>query len=160
MRPGSKPLPAMPKFLLGDLNGDSDSFPEFEMLCETMGWSDLNAIADTWGQPSNMATCRTALSHQPTIRDYCLACPVALPMVKHFRVVDVDLCPVHSTLQIHIVPPDKAVWQHQSTPRRSLKEIMDETFMDRFGEGPGKPPEDLSLDLEELLQDPSLRGCH
>ena len=30
-------FPANPKLLVGDLNGDFDSFPELEMLCETMG---------------------------------------------------------------------------------------------------------------------------
>ena len=101
---------ANPKIITGDINGDFDSFPELEMLCESMGWQDLNAIATTWGQPSNAPTCRTALSHQPTIRDYCLVCPITLPMVMNFRVLDADLCPVHSTLQIHIVPPTADTW--------------------------------------------------
>ena len=60
---------ANPKLLIGDLNGDFDSFPELQTLCESMGWQDLNAIASTWGQQTNMPTCRTAQSHQPTIRD-------------------------------------------------------------------------------------------
>jgi len=149
-------FPANPKLILGDLNGDYDSFPELEMLCETMGWQDLNAAAATWEQQPNVATCRTALSHQPTIRDYCFACPITLPMVKQFRVVDADLCPVHSTLQVHIVPPTKDRWQHQSTPRRALKELMEEAFCDMYGEGPGQPPADLSMELEQLLMDPLL----
>jgi len=147
---------ANPKLITGDLNGDFDSFPELQTLCDSVGWQDLNAIASTWGQQTNMPTCRTAQSFQPTIRDYCLACPAALPMIKQFRVLDADLCPVHSTLQIYIVPPENAIWQYQSTPKRPLKELMEETFSDRFGQGPLQLPEDLHIDLEQHLGDTTL----
>ena len=63
---------------------------------------------------------------------------------------------MHSTLQIHIVPPKNAIWQHQSTPKRPLKELVDEAFCDRYGQGPCQPPEDLHMDLDQLLEDPSL----
>jgi hypothetical protein len=149
-------FPANPKLLTGDLNGDFETFPELQTLCDSMGWHDLNAIASTWGQQNNMPTCRTAQSCQPTIRDYCLACPAALPMIKQFRVLDADLCPVHSTLQIHIVPPKSDIWQYQSTPKRPLKELMEETFSDRFGQGPRQLPEDLHIDLEQHLGDTTL----
>ena len=67
-------------------------------------------------------------------------------MIKQFRVLDADLCPVHSTLQIYIVPPRSAKWQYQSTPKLHLKELIDDTFIERFGKGPCQLSEDLHVD--------------
>ena len=33
---------------------------------------------------------------------------------------------------------------------------MDEAFLDRYGQGPCQLPKDLHIDLEQLLEDPSL----
>jgi hypothetical protein len=48
--------------MVGDINGDFDTFDELGTLVSSMGWQDLNAIADTWGQAPNQPTCRAALS--------------------------------------------------------------------------------------------------
>ena len=136
--------------MVGDLNGDFDSFEELGTLVTSMGWQDLNSIADTWGQTPNQPTCRTALSNQPTIRDYCLVCPKVLPLVQAFRVVDADLCPVHSTLQLQLDLSAEDRWVHQTVPKRTLKELLIHAFEDRFGTGPIQPPDDLEQDAERL----------
>jgi hypothetical protein len=141
-----------PTLLVGDLNGDFDTFDELGTLVSTMGWQDLNTIANTWGQPSNQPTCRTALSKLPTIRDYCLACPLALPLIRGFRVLDADLCPVHSTMQIQIDLKTEDRWVHHSVPKRPLRELLDQAFVHRFGTGPLPPPDDLQQDLEQLSE--------
>ena len=121
-----------------------------------MGWQDLNRIADTWDEQPNTPTCRTSNSLQPSIRDYVLACPLALPMVKNFRVLHHDLCPTHSTLQVLVVPKREQVMQHQVRLKKPLGELLDEAFTQRFGTGPGEPPADLAADMEQLRQDESL----
>ena len=149
-------FPNSPKLLFGDLNGDFDSFPQLDVLCGPMGWQDLNAIADTWGQEVNQPTCRTSHSSQATIRDYVFACPLAMPMIKNFRIVDHGLCPTHSTLQVDIVPQQAEVWQHQATAKKPLADILEEAFTDRYGVGPSPPPDNLQEDLDQLMQDDTL----
>ena len=153
-----KHFPKIPKFLIGDINGNFENFPPLETLCDPlgMGWSDLNRCADTWGQPTLQPTCRTSSSNQPTIRDYVFACPLAMPLITNFRVVDHDLCPTHSTLKVQIVPRQQCTWQYTSKTKLPLKILLDNAFTSRFGEGPAEPPHDLQQDLEQLLQDESL----
>jgi hypothetical protein len=142
--------PDNPKFLVGDLNGEFTTFPELQVLCQTMGWQDLNAVADTWGGTPNQPTCTTALSNQPTIRDYCFACPLAFPMVKHFRVIDDDLCPVHSTLQIQVIPDDADRWVHKACHKLPLSELVDDHFLNIYGDPPPEAPNSLEQDAETL----------
>ena len=53
--------PEVPKFILGDFNGDWDAFPELDTLRDNMGWVDLNDVADQWGAKtasSNLQNCQ------------------------------------------------------------------------------------------------------
>ena len=143
----------LPNFLMGDLNGTFTSFEELGALVNTMGWRDLNSIADTWNQPVNRPTCLTALSNQPTIRSYCLACPLALPLVKGFTIIDEDLCPVHSTLRINLDLKITDAWVHQAQPKRPLSDLLNDAFQLRYGVGPLKP--DLQFFAEEVADVPA-----
>jgi hypothetical protein len=144
------------KFICGDLNGDFETFPQLETLCGTMGWQELNRIADTWGQPVGEHTCQTTNSNEPKIRDYIFACPLALPMVANFRVLHHDLTPTHSTLQVHIVPSKEVTMQHQSSIRKPLIDLLEASFTHRYGYAPDPPHLDMSGDIDDILADPEL----
>ena len=103
-------LPEVPKFILGDFNGDWDSFPELDTLRDNMGWTDLNEVAEQWGQHAQAPTCRTANCNEPTIRDYVLACPLAFPWVTNFRVINYDLLPYPWHHPVQIKPPSEDAW--------------------------------------------------
>ena len=97
-------------FLVGDVNADLPDIAAMRHLLSDRHWTDLGGCADQWQQPPNHPTCICKQSNEPTRRDYILASPVGLQMVKHFQVSFGDMCPTHATLIMHLelkAPPDR-----------------------------------------------------
>ena len=83
-----------------DLNAERNDIPSVENILRTLGWTDIGAIGGAYGesfyQPTSMALNATVARR----RDFILANATALPLVKEFRVVDLDDLPAHSLLQL------------------------------------------------------------
>ena len=93
--------PAGPKLILGDINGDIQSFPALHAAVQAEDYTDLGnypGLCSVLAQP----TCHMRQHDSHTRRDYVFANHAALPIISSFRVVDDHLLPTHSALVITI----------------------------------------------------------
>ena len=79
-----------PAFLTIDLNADPEDVDQVMVLLSTHGWQNLGAIASTWSDENDVATCLTARSNLPTCRDYIFANRLALALVRGFKIFPAD----------------------------------------------------------------------
>ena len=93
-------MPRGPIAIVGDYNGDPDSFRTLQLLLNKEGWTDYGAVAERWNQPNCMHTCVTSNCKTPTRRDYICGNQEFTNMVKNFRVCHDNNLPTHSTIQI------------------------------------------------------------
>ena len=132
-------FPGMPQLIVGDLNGETANFPTLSLFSQDLGWNDVGKVASTWGQPDDAPTCFTEHGHQPTVKDYLWACPLAFSMITHFRVVPGDLCPTHATLQLQLAFARAENWEYRQNRTRKLQDLID-IQAEKWS---GPPPRDL-----------------
>ena len=65
--------PPGPMLILGDLNGDPETFPILTQQLEQGNILDVGKQAHQWGQPSAAYTCKAKNAKKPTRRDYIFA---------------------------------------------------------------------------------------
>ena len=81
--------PVVPTFILGDLNGDPDSFDEYSTLTSELAWTDLGHCGGICASKADQPTCFAA-NGGANRRDYCLANPEAFAILEKFEVVADD----------------------------------------------------------------------
>ena len=92
-------MPEGPQIIIGDMNAEPRDLLAAKQFLEK-GWSDLGAMASTWGGEDCQPTCSGNGAAKATRRDIALASPGALHLVKHFRIVSDKRFPVHATLRL------------------------------------------------------------
>ena len=125
-----------PAFLVGDVNAEPADLPALQELLLNLGWTDLGAAAAMWGQPASVPTCLTKKSNEPTRRDYIFFSPAALALVRGLVVRPGDLCPTHSTLEVHFDLDAPAYSRNKQRLPTSLDSLVQDAFVHLFGEPP------------------------
>ncbi len=64
--------PKGPVLIVGDLNGDLDSFKILKSKLEE-NWVNIGSQAHQWGNTKDDYTCRAPFANSPSIRDYAIA---------------------------------------------------------------------------------------
>ena len=78
--------PGSMKMIVGDFNGDPDTFMELEDLRLRHAWVDIGAVASRWGGTNDQGTCLAPGAHTMTRRDYMYLCPRLVQLVRKFEV--------------------------------------------------------------------------
>ena len=94
--------PECPILIAGDLNAYPLDIPAMSELLGKFCFSDLGAVADTFGQPTHQPTCVAPSSLQATKRDFMFASPSLFAAVRNFRVIFQDETPLHGTLFVQL----------------------------------------------------------
>ena len=92
--------PKGPAFIVGDLNGDQDTFPALSDKLQE-GWLNVGAQESRWGKQANDYTCRAPNATNPTIRDYIVSNREANELIVNYK-VDHEAEPLHSILRMTI----------------------------------------------------------
>ena len=74
--------PECPILIAGDLNAEPSDIPAISELLGKFCFSDLGAVADTFGQPTHQPTCIAPSSLQATRRDFMFASPSLFAAVQ------------------------------------------------------------------------------
>ena len=93
--------PRGPKAILGDLNGDPDSFPSLLAALHDGHFVDIGSRPDLGGPPGQ-PICYPPRHIRPTRRDYVFLSIDIMPFVSCFSVHAPDTVPVHSALVLKI----------------------------------------------------------
>ena len=94
--------PPGPVLVMGDINGDPDTFPDLQQAICTHSLLDVGAQAHRWGQVASDYTCRAQGTKQPTRRDYIFANTQAYNLITHFEVDHQAGLLVHDPLILHL----------------------------------------------------------
>ena len=116
--------------------------PTLHDLLTNQGWTDLGAAAGTWGQPACVPTCITKQSHAATRRDYMFCNPTALSLVRGLYVRAGDLCPTHSTVEVHLALDAPAYALNKQRTISPLDGLVQHAFHHLYGEPPAQPSAD------------------
>ena len=92
--------PLGPMLIMGNLNSDPKHIAPLEELLARQSWTDIGAIADTWGRVPFEPTCLTAVSNRPSRRDYMFCNSQLLPLVSDFEVMFRASIPTHATIRL------------------------------------------------------------
>ena len=131
-----------PTFIVGDINADTEDLPTLSELLANHGWTDLGAAAATWGQPASQPTCITKQSHAATRRDYMFCNASALGLVRGLHVRAGDLCPTHSTVELHLALDAPAFDMNKQRFITPLDELVQDAFVHLYGSPPERPASD------------------
>ena len=89
--------PSAAAFVVGDLNCDVQKLVEAQALLD-QGWQDLGAVASNWRGPDCQPTCYAPTCPAGTRRDFVLASPAGVSLVRDFRVLDQMDYATHRTI--------------------------------------------------------------
>ena len=131
-----------PTFIVGDINADPDDLPTLTDMLATKGWTDLGAAAATWGHPASQPTCITKQSHAATRRDYIFCNANALSLVRGLVVRAGDLCPTHSTVEVHLALDAPAFTINKLRHIVPLDSLVQDAFIHLYGAPPERPASD------------------
>ena len=131
-----------PTFIVGDINADPADLPTLSDLLTTQGWTDLGAAAATWGQPASQPTCITKQSNAATRRDYMFCNASALSLVRGLFVRAGDLCPTHSTVEVHLALDAPAFSMNKQRFISPLDGLVQQAFLHLYGDPPVRPSSD------------------
>jgi hypothetical protein len=59
--------------MTGDINGDTDAYPNLQEMFDDEGWTDIGARVDMWGGVPNEPTCQVSAGTKANRRDFSLS---------------------------------------------------------------------------------------
>ena len=93
--------PKGPAFIVGDLNGDQDTFPALSDKLQE-GCLTVGAQESRWGKQANDYTCRAQNATNPKFKDYIVSNREANELIVNYKVDHEAEIPVHSILRMTI----------------------------------------------------------
>ena len=103
------------------------------------------AVASLASKPACVSTCITKRSNEATRRDYIFCSSAALTLVRGLHVRAGDLCPTHSTVEVHLALDAPAFSMNKQRQITSLDHLVQSAFKHLYGEPPAP------LDSDDIL---------